>query len=51
MNLAILSLYVTPMPPIKFWLSLIYSLGGNVVLKNFKLEAMVAILDIGKNRF
>ena len=29
--LAILNLYVTPMPPIKFWLNLTYGLGGDVV--------------------
>ena len=31
--LAILNLYVTPMPPIKFRLNLTYSLGGDVVLR------------------
>ena len=31
MILAILNLYVTPMPPIKFGLNLHYGLGGNVV--------------------
>ena len=29
--LAILNLYVAPMPPIKFWLNLTFSLGGDVV--------------------
>ena len=29
--LAILSLYVTPTPPIKFWFNLTYGLGGDVV--------------------
>ena len=29
--LVILNLYVTPMPPIKFWLNLTYSLGGDIV--------------------
>ena len=31
-TLAILNLYVAPMPPIKFWLYPNYSLGGGVVL-------------------
>ena len=43
--LAILNLYVVPMPPIKFRLSLTYGLGGNVVL------GISAILDIGMERF
>ena len=30
-TLAILNLYVAPMPPIKFWLNPTYSLGGDVV--------------------
>ena len=30
-NLAILNLYVAPMPLIKFWLNPTYGLGGNVV--------------------
>ena len=29
--LAILNLYVAPMPPIKFWLNQTYGLGGDVV--------------------
>ena len=29
--LAILNLYVAPMPPIKFWLNLTYGLEGNVL--------------------
>ena len=29
--LAILNLYITPMPPIKFWLNLNYGLGVDVV--------------------
>ena len=29
--LAILNLYVAPMPPIKFWLNPTYSLGGDVI--------------------
>ena len=44
--LAILNLYVTPMPPIKFWLNLTYGLGGGR-LKNFKMATMMTILDIG----
>ena len=31
MILAILNLYVTTMPPIKFWLNLTYGFGGDVV--------------------
>ena len=31
MILAILNLYVTVMPPIKFWLNMTYGLGGDVV--------------------
>ena len=31
MMLAILKLYNTPMPPIKFWLNLTYGLGGDVI--------------------
>ena len=31
MILAILNLYVAPMPPIKFWLNLTYGLEGDVV--------------------
>ena len=29
--LAILNLYIAPMPPIKFWLNRTYDLGGDVV--------------------
>ena len=29
--LAILNLYVVPMPPIKFWLNPTYGLGGDVI--------------------
>ena len=47
--LAILNLYVAPMPPIKFWLNPTYGLGGD--LKNFKMAAMAAILDIGTEQF
>ena len=44
-TLAILNLYVAPMPPIKFWLNPIYGLGGDVIWS--KLAAMAAILDMG----
>ena len=30
-TLAILNLYVAPMPPIKFWLNPTYGLGGDVI--------------------
>ena len=43
--LAILNLYVAPMPPIKFWLNLSYGLGGDVICR------MAAILVIGTERF
>ena len=43
--LAILNLCVTVMLPIKFWLNLTYSLGGD--LMNFKIAIMMTILDIG----
>ena len=46
MILAILNLYVDLMPPIKFQLNPNYSLGGDVVLKIFKMAVMAAILDI-----
>ena len=46
MILAILNLYVAPMPPIKFWLNPTYGLG-----KNFKMATMAAILDIGMEQF
>ena len=42
--LAILNLYVIPMPLIKVWL-------GRCCLKNFKMAAMVAILDIKTDVF
>ena len=46
MILAILNLYVAPMPPIKFRLNPTYGLGGGRChLKNFKM-ALAAILDI-----
>ena len=47
--LAILNLYVTLMPPIKFQLNPTYSLGD--VVWNFKMAAMVAILDMGMEQF
>ena len=43
--LAILNLYVTVMPPIKFWLNLTYDLWGDVD------SSRCAILDIGTERF
>ena len=43
--LAILNLYVTMMPPIKFGLNPHYGMGGSL-LKNFKMAPMVAILDV-----
>ena len=48
--LAILNLCVTVMPPIKFQLNRI-EFGRRCRLKNFKMAAMVAILDIGTERF
>ena len=44
-GLAILNIYVTLMPPIKFQLNPIYYL-GDAFLKNFKMAAVVAILEI-----
>ena len=38
--LAILNLYVTPMPSTKFQLNLTYDLEGDVGLKNFKMASM-----------
>ena len=49
-TLAILNLYVAPMPPIKFWLNPTYGLGGGR-LKYFKMAATVAIFDMGTERF
>ena len=43
--LAILKIYNTPMPPIKFWLNWTYCLGGDVIWR------MAAILDIGTEWF
>ena len=48
--LAILNLCVTVMPPIKFQLSRT-RFGGRCCLKNFKMAAVAAILDIGTERF
>ena len=47
MVLAILNLYVVPMPPTKFWLNLTYPvpLGNRSGLKIFKMATMGAILD------
>ena len=46
--LAILSLYYSPKPPIKFQLNLdlLNKLGNRCRLKNFKMAEMAAILDI-----
>ena len=49
MILAILNLYVAPMPHIKFQLNL--TLFGRCHLKNFKKATIVAILDIGREQF
>ena len=49
-TLAILNLYVTVMPPIKFWLNQTCAL-GDVVWINFKMAAMAAILNIGMGGF
>ena len=51
MILAILNLCLTVMPPIKFQPNRTYGLGGECCLKNFKMAAMVAILDIGTELF
>ena len=51
MILAILNLCVTVMPPIKFWLNPTCRLGADVALKNFKMATVMAILDIGTERF
>ena len=48
--IAILNLYVAPMPPIVFAQSDL-RFGRRCCLKNFKMAAMVAILDIGTERF
>ena len=48
--LAILNLCVTVMLPIKCWLNLT-RFGKRRRLKNFKMAAMAAILDIGTERF
>ena len=49
--LAILNLCVTVMPPIKFLAQSDLRCGRRCHLKNFKMAAMVAILDIGTERF
>ena len=46
MILAVLNLHVAPMPPTNVELKLTYGLAGDVVLKNFKMATMVAILEI-----
>ena len=48
--LAILNLCVTMMPSIKFQLNLT-GFGMRCCLKNFKMAAMAAILDIGMEPF
>ena len=48
--LAILNICVTVMPPIKFQLNRTSGLGGGR-LKNFKMAALAAILDIGTELF
>ena len=48
--LAILNLSVTVMPPIKFQLNRTLGLGGGC-LKNFKMAARAAIMDIGTKQF
>ena len=48
--LAILNLCITVMPPIKFWLNPT-RFGRRCRLINFKMAAVVAILDIGTKRF
>ena len=47
MILEILNLHVAPMPPTKFWLRPTYRLAS----EDIKMAAMVAILDIGMERF
>ena len=47
---AILNLYVTVMPPIKFQLNRTKGL-RRYRLKNFKMAAVADILDIGTERF
>ena len=46
-TLAILKLYVPPMPPINFWLNTTYGFGRRCRLKYFKMAAIAAILDTG----
>ena len=41
---AILNFHVTPIPPIKFWLNLTYFLGGDMV---WRISRWEAIVDIG----
>ena len=44
--LAILNLYVAPMPPIKFKFNITLQFGRRYHLKIFKMADMVAIMDI-----
>ena len=49
--LAFLNLYIAPIIPSKFWLNLTYGWEEMSFLKNFKMAALVAILDIGTEPF
>ena len=51
MILAILNLYVTPIPPITFQLNQTYGLEADIVWRFFKMAEMVAILDSGMELF
>ena len=44
--LAILNLYVAPMPPIKFWLNPSYSLGGDGGHLGYQNRTILAILNL-----
>ena len=44
--LAILNLYVAPMPPIKFWLNQTYGLGGDVGHLGYRNRTTLAILNL-----
>ena len=48
--LALLNMCVAPIPPIKFLLNMT-GFGRRCRLENFKMAAMAAILDIGKEQF
>ena len=49
--LAILNLYVAPMPPIILRHNLTYGFWRRYRLNNFKMAAVAAILDIGTEQF